>query len=146
MLIAGDAIYSYTVYLWLADLLLPALMKIWLSTLDLIDQLGPKTIIPGHSLTLDVFGLSDDLEYSRRYIKFFQDEIEAKGKDFFTPQEISDKFNAEFPGLVTPNSATSATLINVTGEEFGRGGTRLARSIDLTSYDDVEQLAGWDLD
>ncbi|KAH7007500.1 beta-lactamase-like protein [Ilyonectria destructans] len=146
-LIAGDAVYSSTLHLWLADLLSPALTEAWLSTLDFIEQLRPKKIVPGHSLVLGNFGPTVDLEYSRRYIQFFRDEIESKGIDFYTPQEISDKLNAEFPGLLTSNtSLTSATLLNVTSEEFGRGGTRLARTFDLTSYNDVQQLEGWNLE
>lgn len=145
-MIAGDSVYSNTLHLWLADLLTPALTEAWLSTLDFIQHIRPKKIVPGHSLVLGNFRSTVDLEHSRRYVRFFQDEIESKGIDFFTPQEISDKLNAEFPGLLASNtSLTSATLLNVTAEEFGRGGTRLVRSFDLTFYNDVQQLEGWNL-
>ncbi|KAM0328180.1 hypothetical protein ACHAQA_005587 [Verticillium albo-atrum] len=143
-LIAGDAVYGHTVHLWLADLLSPALTEAWLSTLDFIEHLAPKRIIPGHSLTASGFGPSVDLRHSRRYVRFFQQKIEAKGAGFYTPVQVFDLLNAEFPGLLDVNSSTtSATLLNITAENFGRGGNRLFHHVDLASYDNVTELEGW---
>ncbi|KAM5357355.1 hypothetical protein ACJZ2D_016349 [Fusarium nematophilum] len=145
-LIAGDSVYSHTVHLWLADLLSPALTDAWLSTLDFVESLAPKRIIPGHSLTLKGFGPSKDLEHSRRYVQFFKDEIESKGKDFYTPQEIFDLIDASFPGLLaSKTSTTSLTLLNLTGEQFGRGGVRRVHYVDLAAYNNATELEGWKL-
>ncbi|EEU36314.1 uncharacterized protein NECHADRAFT_7484, partial [Fusarium vanettenii 77-13-4] len=73
--IAGDAVYSHTVHLWLADLLSPTLSEAWLSTLHFVESLSPKRIILGHSLTLKGFGPKVDLKHSSDYVKFFKDEI-----------------------------------------------------------------------
>lgn len=78
-LIAGDPVYSHTVYLRLADLLSTALTQAWLSTLDYVEHLNAHRIIPGHSLTIENFGPTKDLEHSRKYVQFFKDEIESKG-------------------------------------------------------------------
>ncbi|KAJ4243686.1 hypothetical protein NW757_011113 [Fusarium falciforme] len=145
-LIAGDAVYSQTVHLWLADLLFPALSEAWLSTLDFVESLAPKRIIPGHSLTLRGFGPKLDLKHSRDYVKFFKDQIESKGEDFYTPQEIFNLINKKFPGLLaSKTSTTSLTLLNITGEEFGRGGKRQVHYVDLAAFNSTAELEGWNL-
>ncbi|KAF5256388.1 hypothetical protein FOXYS1_13141 [Fusarium oxysporum] len=142
-LIAGDSVYSHTLHLWLADQLSPALTDAWLSTLDFIEYLKPNKVIAGHTTTLDSLNTKLDLKYSRRYLKFFQQKIQSKGKNFFTPQEISKKLAKEFPGRL--ESSTSALLLNISSEELGRGGSKLARTFDLTSYN-VTGLESWKLD
>ncbi|KAH6679894.1 metallo-beta-lactamase family protein [Plectosphaerella plurivora] len=142
-LIAGDAVYGRGLHLWLADMLSPALTQAWLSTLEFIESLSPKKVIPGHATSLESFSDGADIEHTRRYIEVFQEQVEAKGKDALTPAEISEIFDSQFPGLLA--SSTSALLLNVTSEEFGRGGTRLARTFDLASFNDTQQLAGWNL-
>ncbi|CEI70912.1 hypothetical protein FVEN_g9710 [Fusarium venenatum] len=141
-LIAGDSVYSHTLHLWLADQLSPALTDAWLSTLDFIEYLKPKKVIAGHTTTLDSLDTKLDLEYSRRYLKFFQHEIQSKGKNIFTPHEISKKLAKGFPGRL--KSSTSALLLNISSEELGRGGSKLARTFDLTSYN-VTELKVWKL-
>ena len=145
-LIAGDTVYSHDMHLWLADLLTPALTSSWLSTLEYIKSLAPKRVIPGHALSIDKFGPTIDVAHTEAYIKFFQQNIEARGVDYFTPQQIFDQFNAGFPGLLNKtNSTTSATLLNITAEEFGRNGTRRTHYVDLASFNDTRALTGWQL-
>ncbi|PPJ52039.1 hypothetical protein CBER1_09823 [Cercospora berteroae] len=145
-LIAGDTVYSHDMHLWLADLLTPALTSSWLSTLGYIKNLAPKRVIPGHALSIDKFGPTIDVAHTEAYVKFFQQNIEARGVDYFTPQEIFDRSHAEFPGLLNKtNSTTSATLLNITSEEFGRNGTRRTHYVDLASFNDTRALTGWQL-
>ncbi|KAH6900561.1 metallo-beta-lactamase family protein [Thelonectria olida] len=141
-LIAGDAVYSHTMHLWLADLLSPALTEAWLSTLDFVASLKPQKIIPGHSLSTK-FGAHIDLEHTRDYVRFFKNKIESKGLDFFTPQQIFTKFNRTFPDLLAGASQTSAVLLNITGEQFGKGGTRQIHAVDLASFHNATELEGW---
>ncbi|KAF5686291.1 metallo-beta-lactamase family [Fusarium circinatum] len=115
-----------------ALLLSPALTDAWLSTLDFIEHLKPNKVIAGHTTDLDSLNTKLDLEYSRQYFKFFQQNIQSKGKNFFTPKEISKKLAKKFPGRL--ESSTSTLLLNISSEELGRGGSRLARTFDLTSY------------
>lgn len=71
------------------------------------------------------FGSSIDLSYSRRYLNFWKEEIESRDQDYFTIQEILDKFNSAFLGILTGNDTrTSFIILNTTVEQFGQGGTR----------------------
>lgn len=145
ILIAGDSVYSHTVHLWLADLLSPALTSAWLSTLDFIEHLKPRVIVPGHTVSLDSFGPAIDLQHSRKYLTYFQEEIESKGPDAYTPEEIFNNFNSTFPGLLSGQSQTSQTLLDITAQQFGRSGTRQVYYVDLASYNNTAQLDGWNL-
>ncbi|KAJ0299683.1 hypothetical protein Brms1b_013050 [Colletotrichum noveboracense] len=132
-LIAGDVVYGHQMHAWLADLLTPALRESWLTTLDFIAGLGPNLVIPGHALSADTFSAIADVNHTREYVSFFQKNIEAKGADFYTPQEISKLIDDAFPGLANlTSSTTSATLLNITSENFGRGGQRQVHYFDLT--------------
>ncbi|KAG4432548.1 hypothetical protein IFR05_011960 [Cadophora sp. M221] len=145
-LIAGDSIFASNFHCWLTDLLTPTLTKGWLSTLDLIEDLAPEVIIPGHSVVNSGFGPSRDLEYTRKYVTFFQTEIEAKGVDFFTVPEIVNKFDVAFPGLSQNNvSTTPAVILNFTANEFGRGGNRFKHHVDLKSFQNATGLSGYEL-
>ncbi|KAF4888711.1 Extracellular metalloprotease [Colletotrichum fructicola] len=145
-LIAGDVVYGHQMHAWLADLLTPALTESWLTTLDFIAGLGPNLVIPGHALSADTFSAIVDVNHTHEYVSFFQKNIEAKGADFYTPQEISKLIDDAFPGLTNlTSSTTSATLLNITSENFGRGGERQVHYFDLTFYNDTEILDGWRL-
>ncbi|KAF6840952.1 metallo-beta-lactamase family protein [Colletotrichum plurivorum] len=145
-LIAGDVVYGRQMHAWLADLLTPALTQSWLATLDFIAGLRPLRVVPGHALSAEGFDGATDVEHTRAYVAFFQEAVEAKGADFYTPQEISELIEGAFPGLTTlTESTTSAVLLNITAENFGRGGERTVHYFDLTAYDDVEALDGWRL-
>ncbi|KAH7126074.1 metallo-beta-lactamase family protein [Dactylonectria macrodidyma] len=142
-LIAGDAVYSHDMHLWLADLLTPALTEAWLSTLDFVESLKPRTIIPGHSLSSKKFGSNVDLEHTRKYVTYFKNKIQSKGEDFFTPKEIYKMLNSAFPHLLPKTSQTSAFLLNFTSEQFGRGGQRQIHYVDLASFNNLTELEGW---
>ncbi|KAI8169917.1 hypothetical protein K4K49_009856 [Colletotrichum sp. SAR 10_70] len=145
-MIAGDVVYGHQMHAWLADLLTPALTESWLTTLDFIAGLGPNLVIPGHALSADTFSAIVDVNHTREYVSFFQKNIEAKGADFYSPQEISKLIDDAFPGLTNlTSSTTSATLLNITSENFGRGGERQVHYFDLTIYNDTEILDGWRL-
>lgn len=145
-LITGDAIFGNSFHVWLPDLLTPALTSAWLSTIDFIEKLAPKMIIPGHATTNVGFGPRRDLEHSRNYIRYFQKEIEPKGLDFYTTTEIFNMLDAAFPGIAQSNiSTTPAVILNFTANEFGRGGNRFAHHVDLRSYNNVTALEGWRL-
>lgn len=106
----------------MADMLTPALTASWISTLDLLSALDPAIVIPGHSLPNDTFIGTRNLKATREYLKFWQREVEAKGADHYTPQEISNILYKRFPGR---HGSTSDLLLNITAENFGRGGNRL---------------------
>lgn len=131
-------------HLWLADLVTPQLTESWLSTIDFLEHLRPKVIIPGHSLSNAHFGPSADLEHSRKYLQFWQESIESKGVDFFTPEEILQAFDEAFPGLLEgDNIAASTFLLNGTAEQFGRGGRRQNHMLDFAAFNNTATLDGW---
>ncbi|GKT41632.1 uncharacterized protein ColSpa_01813 [Colletotrichum spaethianum] len=145
-LIAGDVVYGHQMHLWLADLLTPALTKSWLTSLDFITKLKPSRVIPGHALSADTFDAAKDVIHTRDYVSFFQKNIEAKGAEFYSPVEISTLIDNQFPGLLNlSSSTTSSQLLNITAENFGRGGQRQIHYLDLLAFNDPETLDGWQL-
>ncbi|CAN9393758.1 unnamed protein product [Alternaria alternata] len=142
VLIAGDTVYGRKVHLFMADLLTPALTASWISTLDLLSALDPAVIIPGHSLTNSSFKGTGDLEATREYLNFWQRKVESKGVDHYTPKEISEILRTRFPER---HGSTSELLLNITAENFGRGGSRFGHFLDLTVYNSEEALDGWEL-
>ncbi|GJC95051.1 Metallo-beta-lactamase domain-containing protein [Colletotrichum higginsianum IMI 349063] len=145
-LIAGDAVYGHQMHVWLADLLTPALTASWLATLDFVAKLQPRRVVPGHALSADTFSAAEDIVHTRDYVTFFQKNIEAKGADFYLPSEISTLIDNRFPGLLNlSSSATSRQLLNISAENFGRGGTRQIHYLDLLAFNDTKTLEGWQL-
>lgn len=143
-LIAGDTVFSHDVHVWLADLQTPALTDAWLDTLDYIEYLKPKYIVPGHSVSTTHFGSSIDLSYTRRYLRFWKEEIEPRDSNYFTPREIFDKFNSSFPGpLSGNNTGTAIAILNATAEQYGRGGTRQIEYLDLAAFNSTAALEEW---
>jgi hypothetical protein len=140
-LIAGDTVYSHELHIWLADLRTPELTTSWLSTLDFIEQLNPATIIAGHSATSQGITAKQNVDYDRSYLKFWQTDIQSKGPDFYTPEEIFDKFNKTFPGRA--QNPVSTLLLNYTSEQYGRGGAGSYRGVNLTAFDNIQALDGW---
>ena len=139
-LIAGDTVYSASIHIWLADLRTPALTASWLASLDFIASLAPVKIIPGHALDTN-FLAADNWNHTKTYVEFYQERIQSVPQDTYSPSEITGLLDGAFPGLL--NSSTSATLLNITAEHFGRGGVKQARYVDLESYDDIKALDGW---
>ncbi|KAH6615368.1 beta-lactamase-like protein [Boeremia exigua] len=143
-LIAGDTVFASSFHLWLADQATPALTSAWLATLSLIADLGPRTIVPGHALSNTDFAGTSDLEYTRTYVEFFAAEVQAKGPDSYTPEEIYRLLDERFPGRAV-EGGNAATILNFTSQEFGRGGGRYTHMIDLGQYTDERDLEGWEL-
>ncbi|KAK9352694.1 beta-lactamase-like protein [Lipomyces doorenjongii] len=142
-LIAGDAVFGRRLHLYMADLLTPALTASWLATLEFTSGLTPFAVIPGHASSNASFDGSQDLNHSYGYIKFWQEQIESKGPDYFTPTEIYNKFTSEFPELFIPNSLTAFNRLNITAENFGRGGKRRPQYQPLSSFTNSSALDGW---
>ncbi|KAL7904908.1 beta-lactamase-like protein [Trichoderma velutinum] len=140
-LIAGDTVYSHELHIWLADLQTPALTSSWIAGLAFIESMNPETIISGHALSARGSIAPQNLAYSQSYLRFWQKNIEAKGLDFYTPEQIFSKFNSAFPGLL--GNTVSATLLNITAGQFGKGGTRQYRGVDLTVYNNITYLEAW---
>ncbi|KAJ3527843.1 hypothetical protein NM208_g10506 [Fusarium decemcellulare] len=143
ILVAGDTVYHRSLHLWLADMDTTALSNSWLKTLDFISDLKPSRVIPGHAGTLN-FNAAADIQHCRQYIRFFQTNIIARGPKFFTPTEIFDMFENEFPAqLEGPGAWASGMLLNNTAGKFGRDSTRAPDILDMSQYNDTDYLQNW---
>lgn len=143
-LIAGDTVFSHDMHVWLADLQTTALTDAWLDTLDYIEYLEPKRIIPGHSVSTANFGPEIDLSYTRSYLKLWQEVVEPRGNNYFTTQNIFDLFNSTFPGPLSGNNTSTANaILNATAEEYGIGGTRQIEYLDLEAFNSTSSLEEW---
>ncbi|KAH6714260.1 beta-lactamase-like protein [Leptodontidium sp. MPI-SDFR-AT-0119] len=140
--IAGDTVFSDKLHLFMADMLTPALTASWISTLDFLSDLKPDVVIPGHELPGQSFGGSEIVKSTKKYLEFWQRKVEAKGPDYYTPQQLSQLLDSKFPDR---NGSTSELMLNITAENFGRGGTRFGHTQNLTVYTDKDKLNGWDL-
>ncbi|KAI9146955.1 Metallo-beta-lactamase type 2 [Paramyrothecium foliicola] len=139
-LIAGDTIYGSDYHIWLADLATPALTKSWQATLELIKDLKPTTIVPGHTANNVTVHGQGALDHTSKYLEFWQSNIESKGVDHFTPTEISNMLLKAFPKAT---SQGGMSLLNATAENYGRGGSRQDHSLPLDTFTNVEVLDGW---
>ncbi|PSN75519.1 Metallo-hydrolase/oxidoreductase [Corynespora cassiicola Philippines] len=141
-LIAGDTVFSQDMHLWLSDLVNVELTESWISTLDYIDHLHPRRVIPGHAAAAQSFRNATSVQHSRDYLNFFKDEVQNKGVDAFTPQELYAMFNEQFPGILSENSAM---ILNISSENFGKGGAKREHYFDLEAYNSTAELQGWNL-
>ncbi|KAK9239036.1 beta-lactamase-like protein [Lipomyces kononenkoae] len=143
--IAGDAIFGYNLHMYLSDLVTHALTESWLATLKFTAGLNPFTVIPGHASASEngSFNGVRDLDHSYEYVKFWQEDIESKGPDYFTPSEIFNKFTSRFPDLLINRSPTAFNRLNITAENFGRGGKRRPPLQPLWTFNNTAALNGW---
>ncbi|KAK9371330.1 beta-lactamase-like protein [Lipomyces kononenkoae] len=142
-LIAGDAIFGYNLHMYLSDMVTHALTQSWLDTLQFSSGLKPFTVIPGHASENGSFSGIRDLDHSYDYVKFWQEDIESRGPDFFTPTEIFNKFTARFPDLLLNRSPMAFNRLNITAENFGRGGRRRPPLQPLWRFNNTAALNGW---
>ncbi|CRK15827.1 hypothetical protein BN1708_011569, partial [Verticillium longisporum] len=73
-----------------------------------------------------------------------QKQIESKGPNTFTPEQIFQKFNASFPALLAGRDiASSMFLLNASAEQFGRDGNRQVHFLDLAVFNSTADLEAW---
>jgi glyoxylase-like metal-dependent hydrolase (beta-lactamase superfamily II) len=81
--VAGGVPVFGNMHLWVADTQTPESRQNWLKTLDRIDALNPKTVVPGHYL-LDADGKAPTtpavVNFNRDYLKAFEAQA-AKAED-----------------------------------------------------------------
>ncbi|MFO2466496.1 MBL fold metallo-hydrolase [Pseudomonas sp. 15FMM2] len=75
--VVGGVVVSQNIHLWMADTQGAQSHADWLATLQQIEQLKPKTVIPGHYLGTPT---PESVKFTADYIKAFDKEA-AKAKD-----------------------------------------------------------------
>lgn len=77
--VVGGVVVAENIHVWMADTQSAQSHKDWLTTLDTIAALKPKTVIPGHYLGESARSLAP-VHFTADYIKAFDEET-AKAKD-----------------------------------------------------------------
>ncbi|MDS0527473.1 MBL fold metallo-hydrolase [Clostridium sp. SHJSY1] len=95
-LIAGDFVFS-DAHLWIADARTPKERQDWLDSLDKLENLKPKLVIPGHASNNKPID-PNCIEFSRRYIKNFIREL----KDSNNSVDLIERMNKIYPDLAVP--------------------------------------------
>ncbi|AZD31425.1 MBL fold metallo-hydrolase [Pseudomonas chlororaphis] len=77
--VVGGVVVAENIHVWMADTQTAQSHKDWLTTLDTIAALNPKTVVPGHYLGESARSLAP-VRFTADYIKAFDEET-AKAKD-----------------------------------------------------------------
>ncbi|AIS11469.1 beta-lactamase [Pseudomonas chlororaphis subsp. aurantiaca] len=77
--VVGGVVVAENIHVWMADTQTAQSHKDWLTTLDTIAALKPKTVVPGHYLGESARSLAP-VRFTADYIKAFDEET-AKAKD-----------------------------------------------------------------
>ncbi|AZD81455.1 MBL fold metallo-hydrolase [Pseudomonas chlororaphis] len=77
--VVGGVVVAENIHVWMADTQSAQSHKDWLTTLDTIAALKPKTVVPGHYLGESARSLAP-VHFTADYIKAFDEET-AKAKD-----------------------------------------------------------------
>ncbi len=75
--VVGGVVVSENIHLWMADTQTAKSHKDWLATLQRIENLKPRTVVPGHYLGTPTL---ESVTFTASYIQAFDDET-AKAKD-----------------------------------------------------------------
>lgn len=96
--VGGVLIYA-NIHPWIADAQTPDARKKWLKSLDELEALQPKTLVPGHFLGRAKLNL-DDLRFTRNYLN----DVEAALPKAKNSQALIEVINAKYPDLLDASS------------------------------------------
>ncbi|MDF0731096.1 MBL fold metallo-hydrolase [Pseudomonas entomophila] len=97
--VVGGVVVSEHIHVWMADTQSPQSHADWLGTLARIEQLGPRTVVPGHYLGQPSRSL-DAVRFTADYIRAFDAET-AKAAD---AAALVAAMNKRYPGLAEQSS------------------------------------------
>ncbi|MFI8620630.1 MBL fold metallo-hydrolase [Marinomonas sp. NPDC078689] len=92
-MLGGVVVFS-NMHVFLADTQTPESRQKWYKTLDVIEQLHPTTVIPGHMLG-DKPMTIQSVNFTRKYIQDF----EASAQSSTNSNELIDKMKAIYPNI-----------------------------------------------
>ncbi|AKJ98659.1 MBL fold metallo-hydrolase [Pseudomonas sp. Cab53] len=77
--VVGGVVVAENIHVWMADTQTPQSHQDWLATLDSIEKLQPRSVIPGHYLGESTRSVAS-VKFTAGYIKAFDEET-ARAKD-----------------------------------------------------------------
>jgi glyoxylase-like metal-dependent hydrolase (beta-lactamase superfamily II) len=96
--VGGVLIYA-NIHPWIADAQTPQARQAWLQSLDELQALQPKTLVPGHFVGQAKLNL-DDLRFTRNYLN----DLEAALPKAKNSQALIDAMKAKYPQLLDTSS------------------------------------------
>jgi glyoxylase-like metal-dependent hydrolase (beta-lactamase superfamily II) len=92
-LIASDVVFA-DAHVWIADMRTPERMAKWMRSLDTLEALAPKVLIPGHSCTRPTLSPSA-IGFTRTYIKDFINTLHRVNNS----EELVQEMERIYPNL-----------------------------------------------
>ncbi|WP_411185848.1 MBL fold metallo-hydrolase [Pseudomonas sp.] len=97
--VVGGVLTYANIHPWIADSQTPEARQTWLKSLDELEALQPKTLVPGHFMGQPKLNL-DDLRFTRNYLNDLEVELD-KAKD---SQALIAAMKAKYPALLDDSS------------------------------------------
>lgn len=96
--VVGGVLTYANIHPWIADTQTPQARQSWLKSLDELEALQPKTLVPGHFMGEPKLNL-DDLRFTRHYLN----DLEAALLKTKNSQELIEAMKAKYPELPDSN-------------------------------------------
>jgi glyoxylase-like metal-dependent hydrolase (beta-lactamase superfamily II) len=97
--VVGGVLTYANIHPWIADAQTPQARQAWLQSLDELQALQPKTLVPGHFVGQAKLNL-DDLRFTRNYLN----DLEAALPKAKNSQALIDAMKAKYPQLLDTSS------------------------------------------
>jgi glyoxylase-like metal-dependent hydrolase (beta-lactamase superfamily II) len=97
--VVGGVLTYANIHPWIADAQTPQARQAWLQSLDELQALQPKTLVPGHFVGQAKLNL-DDLRFTRNYLN----DLEAALPKAKNSQALIDAMKAKYPQLLDASS------------------------------------------
>lgn len=97
--VVGGVLTYANIHPWIADAQTPQARQTWLKSLDELEALQPKTLVPGHFMGQAKLNL-DDLRFTRHYLN----DLEAALPKAKNSQALIEAMKAKYPDLLDASS------------------------------------------
>ena len=97
--VVGGVLTYANIHPWIADAQTPQARQTWLKSLDELEALQPKTLVPGHFMGQAKLNL-DDLRFTRNYLN----DLEAALPKAKNSQALIEVMTAKYPDLLDASS------------------------------------------
>ncbi|MBU1285646.1 MAG: MBL fold metallo-hydrolase [Gammaproteobacteria bacterium] len=97
--VVGGVLTYANIHPWIADAQTPQARQSWLKSLDELEALQPKTLVPGHFMGQPKLNL-DDLRFTRNYLN----DLQAALPNATNSQALIEAMQAKYPKLLDASS------------------------------------------